>query len=79
MVTVAENVPDEVVVIVAGEVTSAVESNFTVTTLFGENPEPVTVSAIPAAPEVGDIDINDIPETLNIPVAVNVPSIADTV
>jgi hypothetical protein len=78
-VMVAENVPDEEVVILAGAVTSVVESNFIVITLFPENPEPVTVNAVPTAPEVGDIATIDDPETLNIPDAVNVPSVADTV
>lgn len=49
------NVPDELVVIVAGEVVTVVLSNFIVIVLLAPKPEPDTVTVVPTMPEVGDI------------------------
>lgn len=54
MVTVAEKVPDGVVVMLSGVVASVIVANFTVTALLAENPVPLTVTDVPAMPLSGD-------------------------
>jgi len=81
MLIVAENVPEEVAVTVAGVVISCIPSNFIVMVLLALKPEPETVTVVPAGPEVGDsvIVIPDEDDMLNVAVAVTKPSVADTV
>jgi hypothetical protein len=54
MVMVAENVPDGVVVMLAGEVVSVIVANFMVTALLAENPVPLIVTVVPSTPLSGD-------------------------
>jgi len=54
IVTVALKLPDVLVVIVSGEVTSAFVSNFIVTVLLALKPEPEIMTALPPIPAVGD-------------------------
>jgi len=70
MLIVAENVPFEDVVTLAGVVASVTESNFIVIALLALNPEPVTVTVMPGAPEVGDTVMVVTIDTLSVADAV---------
>lgn len=80
IVIVAENVPEELAVTLDGVVVIVLVSNFRVILLLTVNPEPETVTELPAAPEVGlNVTVVTDEITLNVADAVAVLSVADTV
>lgn len=81
IVIVAENVPDALVIILAGVVVSVAESNFIVMLLLAVKLDPEIVTEIPVPPEAGfSVTVADEDtDTVKIADPVMVPSVTCTV
>jgi hypothetical protein len=75
----AENVPDELVVMLDGVVAIVLASNFIVMLLLAVNPEPDIDTEVLTAPEVGVSVMVADGFTVNVADPVIVPSVAETV
>jgi hypothetical protein len=78
-VIAAENVPDELVVMLDGVVAIVLLSNFMVMLLLAVNPEPAIETAVLTPPEVGVSVIVADGFTVKLADPVRIPSVAETV